>query len=280
MARRRTAARSRRVSTRSARSYVVERVAHRVGAAGQRGAQVAVARGRVELGEPRLGAAHRRAHRLDAGPRMLPSPRRRPASGPSAGARPRSAPVRRGARRAARDPEGHAADRAGASRRASRSSSTAIRATATRRPCRSRTGTCRVQPRSTTIPRSPRRSRRGAATIESSIGGVAPVPLTSTTTRSPEPRTRGRRTPCRRSSSTSSSAGRSDSRRTPGSPWMPSPISISSSPSSKPGSPRRAPWPGRARAPIVPTASAAARATAVTSARRRALGGGGARRPS
>src|SRR5918997_973280 len=72
--------------------------------------------------------------------------------------------------------------------------------------------------------------------MSSSIGGVPPMPLTITATSEPEKSTESPRIFCS-ISSTIWSAGAMLLRSTPGSPWIPIPISISSSPISKMGSP-------------------------------------------
>ena len=57
----------------------------------------------------------------------------------------------------------------------------------------------------------------------------------------------------RQQRSTRASAGSSGPRRTPGSPWMPRPSSISASPSSKPGLPAAGTVQGVSATPIVPS---------------------------
>ena len=122
-----------------------------------------------------------------------------------------------------------------------------------------------AQARSTAMPRPARSAKAARATIASSIGGVAPRPLTSSATRSPRTRPRSDTIACR-ISATSSSAGCSGPRRTPASPWMPRPSSISLSPRVKPGLPAVGTVQAPSATPMVPRSAAAARASAATSA--------------
>ena len=108
---------------------------------------------------------------------------------------------------------------------------------ARRRPCPARSGSCRPRAGPPMMPRSRRSRTAASATMDSSIGGVAPRPLTSSATRLPagdaavlDDRGRAAARPPRR-------PGAARPRSTPGSPWMPRPHSISSSSSRKPGCP-------------------------------------------
>ena len=133
-------------------------------------------------------------------------------------------------------------------------------------PSRSRSRTTRPRP----VP-PPRRAPgvRGSAwraTMPSSMAGVAPSPLTSSATRSPAAK-RPSATISSRSASTTASDGASATRRTPRSPWMPRPSSISPSSSVNPGAPAAGTMQGESATPIVATASAAHCAASRTCAR-------------
>ena len=84
----------------------------------------------------------------------------------------------------------------------------------------------------------------------SSNSGVAPRPLISVTTSSPLAYGRSLTT-CSTKRSTTSSTGCSASRDTPGSPWWPTPTSISSSASSNVGLPAAGTVQGAIATPIV-----------------------------
>ena len=96
--------------------------------------------------------------------------------------------------------------------------------------------------------------------MKSSIRGVAPALLIITATSLPAKSKSARI--CAKSISTISSAVLSGSRWVPGSPWMPMPTSISSSPSSKPGLPAAGTVQGAMAAPMVRTLSMTFWATA------------------
>ena len=105
------------------------------------------------------------------------------------------------------------------------------------------------------------------ATMASSIGGVPPRPLTSTPRRHPFTDNAWLRDSSMLS--TMVSAGSMADLRTPFSPWMPKPNSISSSPSSNPGRPTAGTVQAPKEIPMVATDSAAPRASAATSSRGR-----------
>ena len=88
----------------------------------------------------------------------------------------------------------------------------------------------------TSIPFSASTSAARRKTMYNSICGVPPIPLTNRSTLSPAAKGMSSRMGPRRRS-TMASAGSSLMRARPGSPWMPIPISISSSASVKLPSP-------------------------------------------
>jgi hypothetical protein len=158
---------------------------------------------------------------------------------------------------------GQAGASAGASSAASTSSSTG-RTLSEQPAMSSAVRKAPAQTRTTSTPRSRRFRAAASATMDSSMGGVAPNPFTSNATRCPGPMPRSD-TIAPASRSTTWCTGRSAARSTPGSPWMPSPHSTSSPSSRKVGRPAAGTVHGLSATPIVPTVSATRCARPATS---------------